>query len=189
MAKVLLILRYLDIPTRPSRELQLWNLVSRSELIVLFFRWFFFLVFCSSYWNLYRPKMQIDPFTVPISSIFQLILYSLNSSYSFSVKVLRQFWVYSLMWFVVRSIYVFCAPLTENVAVRLHLVFFIVILYLFWMRRWKITSCLQCFLSDIFRHKHQQSQQFLPCSHSQVLNSYKKSHEHSFFFRYFILKN
>ena len=37
LAKVLLILRYLDVSTRASRKLQIWILLSRSELTVISF--------------------------------------------------------------------------------------------------------------------------------------------------------
>ena len=37
VAKVLLVLGSLDIPTRPSPELQIWILVSRSELTMIYF--------------------------------------------------------------------------------------------------------------------------------------------------------
>ena len=125
VAEVLLVLNYLDIPTRPSWE-PFWICLSRCKLAVTSFSMF---LWWNKFWLLpldwYFDKLNMQKGSINVLSMstFKLIKFLKQSAWVFSTKSpSRCFWSslsYVQKWFVVCSTSFLSATLTENFTVRL----------------------------------------------------------------------
>ena len=127
----LVVLNCLLIPTRPSRKLQIWSLLSISELTVIYsFKFFFDKIACDSVdWNVDLLNMRKDPMSILILSIFKLIIPHSNRleflgqcfHWDFFVDIGLFVKMICCMFdqFFIRDI------LTKNIAVRLGLLYFV----------------------------------------------------------------
>ena len=114
------------------------------------------LLFCSLGWNLEGPKTRNCSFDFHVSSIFKIIILW-NYRLEFFWKNLRRNCLVKIRFpleidlVYVRSIFfALCAPLTENIAVRLRLWFRVLINVLF---VWKKSCVLFSFLLDWMQTK------------------------------------